>query len=122
MTYKSDHVAWAAEAVAVFQKHCRTGDEHVIADLICDLGHLADELGFDFLSEVRGGASGTGTRSNSTVTTTFSARTRQSKSSSSRGALLDARGRLERGAAPSRLLRSVCGATGSFPELLRKLT
>ena len=49
------HIAWAADAVAVFQKHCGTGDEHAIADLICDLGHLADERGFDFLSEVKRG-------------------------------------------------------------------
>jgi hypothetical protein len=55
MTDKADHVAWAAEAVAAFQKLCRTGEKHVIADLICDLGHLADDLGFDFLSEVRRG-------------------------------------------------------------------
>jgi hypothetical protein len=55
MTDKSNHIVWAAEAVAVFQKRCRTGDEHVIADLICDLGHLAEDLGFDFLSEVRRG-------------------------------------------------------------------
>jgi hypothetical protein len=67
---KSDHIAWAADAVAAFQKHCRTGDEHAIADLICDLGHLADDLGFDFLGEVSltfsarsGGVSGIGTRS-----------------------------------------------------------
>jgi hypothetical protein len=33
----------------------RTGDEHAIADLICDLGHLAKERGFDFISEVRRG-------------------------------------------------------------------
>jgi hypothetical protein len=33
MTDKADHIAWAAEAVAVFQRHCRTGDEHPIADL-----------------------------------------------------------------------------------------
>jgi hypothetical protein len=33
----------------------RSGDEHAIADLICDLGHLADHLGFDFLSEVKKG-------------------------------------------------------------------
>ena len=51
MTDKADHIVWAAEAVAVFQKHSRSGDEHAIADLICDLGHLADDLGFDFLSE-----------------------------------------------------------------------
>jgi hypothetical protein len=55
MTDKADHIAWAAKAVAVFQRHCRTGDEHAIADLICDLGHLAEERGFDFISEVRRG-------------------------------------------------------------------
>jgi hypothetical protein len=55
MTDKADHIAWAAEAVAVFQRHCRTGDEHAIADLICDLGHLAEDRGFDFLSEIRRG-------------------------------------------------------------------
>jgi hypothetical protein len=37
------------------QRHCRTGDEHAIADLICDLGRLAEERGFDFLSEVKRG-------------------------------------------------------------------
>jgi hypothetical protein len=55
MTEIADHIDWAAEAVAVFQVHCRTGDEHAIADLICDLGHLAEERGLDFLSEVRRG-------------------------------------------------------------------
>jgi hypothetical protein len=49
------HIAWAADAVAVFQEHCGTGDEHAIADLFCELGHLADERGFDFLSEVKRG-------------------------------------------------------------------
>ena len=53
MTDKAEHIAWAAEAIAVFQRHCRTDDEHAIADLICDLGHLAEEHGFDFLSEVK---------------------------------------------------------------------
>ena len=55
MTDKADHIAWAAEAIVVYQRHCRTGDEHAIADLICDLGHLAEERGFDFISEVRRG-------------------------------------------------------------------
>ena len=27
MTDKADHIVWAAEAVAVFQKHSRSGDE-----------------------------------------------------------------------------------------------
>ena len=55
MTDKADHIAWAAEAVAVFQEHCRTGDEHAIADLICDLGHLAEERGFDFHVRLKSG-------------------------------------------------------------------
>jgi hypothetical protein len=55
MTDTADHIVGAAAAVAAFQKHCRTGDEHAIADLICDLGHLAEDLGFDFLSEVKRG-------------------------------------------------------------------
>ena len=36
----------------IFERHCRTGDEHAIADLVCNLGHLAEERGFDFISEV----------------------------------------------------------------------
>ena len=55
MTDKADHISWATEAVSVFQRRCGTGDEHVIADLICDLGHLADERGLDFLEEVARG-------------------------------------------------------------------
>jgi hypothetical protein len=52
---KANHIAWAAEAVAVFQHHCGTGDQHAIADLICDLGHLAEHRGCDFLAELRRG-------------------------------------------------------------------
>jgi hypothetical protein len=55
MIDNANHIAWAADAVAVFQKHCGTGDEHAIADLICDLGHLAEDRGFDFLSEAKRG-------------------------------------------------------------------
>jgi hypothetical protein len=55
MIDKAEHIAWAADAAAVFQKRCGTSDEHAIADLICDLGHLAEERGFDFLSEARRG-------------------------------------------------------------------
>jgi hypothetical protein len=52
---KAEHIAWAAEAIAVFQQRCGTGDDHAIADLICDLGHLAEDRGLDFLGEVRRG-------------------------------------------------------------------
>jgi hypothetical protein len=36
MIEKTEHIAWAAEAVAVFQKRCGTSDEHAIADLILE--------------------------------------------------------------------------------------
>jgi hypothetical protein len=55
MTDKADHIAWAAAAVAVYQGRAHTGDEHAIADLICDLGHLTEKRGFNFLSEVKRG-------------------------------------------------------------------
>jgi len=40
----------AAFEQAVLLQHCGTGGEHAIADLVCDLGHLAEARGFDFLS------------------------------------------------------------------------
>jgi hypothetical protein len=64
MTDKADHIVWAAEAVAVFQKHSRSGDEHAIADLICDLGWpMTLDLTFSARSR---GALGIGTRSSIT--------------------------------------------------------
>jgi hypothetical protein len=55
MTDKADHIAWAAAAIATFQRHCQTDDVHAIADLICDLGHVAEDRGLDFLKEVQRG-------------------------------------------------------------------
>jgi hypothetical protein len=55
MSDEAEHLTRAAAAIAAFQQHCGTDDEHAIADLICDLGHLAEERGFDFVSEVRRG-------------------------------------------------------------------
>jgi hypothetical protein len=55
MIEKTGHTGWAADAVALFQRHCGTSDDHAIADLICDLGHLAEERGLDFLNEIKRG-------------------------------------------------------------------
>jgi hypothetical protein len=93
MTDKVEHIAWAAEAIAVFQRHCRTGDEHAIADLICNLGHLAEARGIDFLSEVKRGIR---TRSIMLVTATISGQTPQSRSSSHRSSRDPANSSLER--------------------------
>jgi hypothetical protein len=51
----TDDIKSATEAVKVFQRSCGTSDDDVIADLICDLGHLTDERGLDFVNEIRRG-------------------------------------------------------------------
>jgi hypothetical protein len=51
----TEDVMSATKAVKVFQTCCGTSDDDAIADLICDLGHLADERGLNFLNEVRRG-------------------------------------------------------------------
>jgi hypothetical protein len=38
MTDKADHIVRATEAVSAFQRRRHTSEEHVITDLICDLG------------------------------------------------------------------------------------
>ena len=55
MIEKSKHLAAAAEALGVFQQRCGSVDEHAIADLICDLGLLAEERGLDFIGETKRG-------------------------------------------------------------------
>jgi hypothetical protein len=55
MIDKAKHIAAAAEALAAFQRNCGTIDAHAFADLICDLGLLADERGVDFLGEAKRG-------------------------------------------------------------------
>lgn len=55
MIDKAKHIGAAAEALALFQRACGTVDAHAIADLICDLGLLADERGLDFLGETKRG-------------------------------------------------------------------
>jgi hypothetical protein len=55
MLDKTKHIASAAKALAVFQDCCGTVDEHALANLVCDLGHLAEERDIDFVSEVERG-------------------------------------------------------------------
>ena len=55
MVDEAIHIVAAAEALAVFQQSCGTIEEHAIADLICDLGHLAEERDLDFIAKVRRG-------------------------------------------------------------------
>jgi hypothetical protein len=80
----TDRTAEAVEAIAAFQQHWRTADEYGIADLICDLGHLAEERGFEFVSEVGRGI-GIGSRKVTLKTATISGRMLQSRSQPMQG-------------------------------------
>jgi hypothetical protein len=59
MTDKAKHIAWAAEAIAVFQQHCRTSDEHAIADLTAAISGRTPK---SRLQSIRGGAAQRTTR------------------------------------------------------------
>ena len=76
----------AADAVAAYQRGCGTNDEHAIAELICDLGHLAEE-GASIFSRRSGEALGTGMRSIILMIATTLARTPRSRLRSRRGSL-----------------------------------
>jgi hypothetical protein len=52
---KGKHLSSAARALSVYQAACGTVEDHAIADLICDLGHLSEELGIDFLAQLQRG-------------------------------------------------------------------
>jgi hypothetical protein len=49
------HIEFSKQALRTFQELSGSGDEHSIADLICDLGHLADQQGVNFLQEIERG-------------------------------------------------------------------
>jgi hypothetical protein len=49
------HIEFSTQALRAFQELSGSGDEHTIADLICDLGHLADAKGVNFLQEIERG-------------------------------------------------------------------
>ena len=84
MTDKADHIAWAADAIAVYQRRCRTRDEHAIADLICDLGHLGEERWLLTLSVRSGEGLDRGTPNFMLKTATILGRMLQSRSRSAR--------------------------------------
>ncbi len=52
---KAKHIKFSEQALEVFRQLSGTRDEHAIADLVCDLGHLADARGIDFMRELERG-------------------------------------------------------------------
>jgi hypothetical protein len=53
--HQDHHLSSAAEAVKNFERCFGSNKADAIADLISDLGHLADQLGLDFVQEVERG-------------------------------------------------------------------
>jgi hypothetical protein len=52
---REQHINFSKAALKIFQQLSGTHDEHAIADLVCDLGHLADANCIDFLQEIQRG-------------------------------------------------------------------
>ena len=55
MTGKREHIDFIGEILSLYKKHCGTDEAHVISDLICDLGHYAEQHGIDFHHQVKNG-------------------------------------------------------------------
>ena len=51
--WNEKRAAWARAAVDVFKLVVRTDEEDALCDLLCDLMHLADREGWDFVSQHR---------------------------------------------------------------------
>jgi hypothetical protein len=47
-----DRAKWAESALLAFQNEIGTDDEDALADLLCDLRHLADRKGWHFEAEM----------------------------------------------------------------------
>ncbi len=56
MSYNTDnHLTCASEALENFKRCFGSNKADAISDLISDLGHLADDIGLDFVQEVERG-------------------------------------------------------------------
>ncbi len=55
MTGKREHIDFVEEAIALYKMRSGTDGAYAISDLICDLGHYAEEHGIDFLQQVKNG-------------------------------------------------------------------
>jgi hypothetical protein len=54
---RDKHLVSAAEALSTYRTVSGVADDHSIADLICDLGHLSEEMGVDYLAQLQKGIS-----------------------------------------------------------------
>jgi hypothetical protein len=55
MKQRQDHLSCAMKALENFERCFGCNKADAIADLISDLGHLADQLGLDYIQEVERG-------------------------------------------------------------------
>jgi hypothetical protein len=55
MTHSQDYLSCATKALENFERCFGCNKADAIADLISDLGHLADQLGLDYMQEVERG-------------------------------------------------------------------
>lgn len=50
-----DHLDIIDEVMRLYKSRCGSDGAHAIADLICDLGHYAEDRGIDFVKQVNNG-------------------------------------------------------------------
>ena len=50
-----EHLDIVEEVMRIYKARCGSDGAHAIADLICDLGHYAEDRGIDFVKQVNNG-------------------------------------------------------------------
>ena len=57
MTDKENYIEFIKEMIGLYKDRFRSEDASVVSDIICDLGHYADQNKIDYLGQVKNGIS-----------------------------------------------------------------
>ena len=57
MTDKENYIEFIKEMIGLYKACFRSEDASVVSDIICDLGHYADQNKIDYLGQVKNGIS-----------------------------------------------------------------
>ncbi len=57
MTDKENYIEFIKEMIGLYKARFRSEDASVVSDIICDLGHYADQNKIDYLGQVKNGIS-----------------------------------------------------------------
>ena len=57
MADKENYIEFIKEMIGLYKDRFRSEDASVVSDIICDLGHYADQNKIDYLGQVKNGIS-----------------------------------------------------------------